>query len=704
MAQGIDVRATSGRLQFRALLQDSAGAIVTSGTTNLRLYELQDGGTLESYDFNDNTFKTTALTTENLAMTHRTGNNGGTNTGIWTVDLTTLTGFVAGNIYFAWVTNAGASPVAQVREFQFGSAQGDLTVSGARLNVDVKAIDGSAVPASRLSAALTTGNGIDINLEQALDTTPTADTTGDALFNGARSLPNNVLPGANGGLPTVDASNQIVGIQGTINNFDEAAAAGGASTRLINTTSTASSTTTQIYLAAVPGTDADFDYDGMMLIIYDASNSNRPSVHTISNYEATDNVCDIEPDCRFTPANGDPVEVWAVADSSVAAALLAELAKVTTGFSAANPNNLNSYVKALASKVSTVPSGFGTYDPATDSLEVLRERLDLMAGAGFSTATDSLEAIRDAIDDLIAPVVAQAGGSAGVGFLSECVSLIRKATDEPSVDPKYTNSDLIEYIHSAFDQILSAINIDTDHPILCRFDVEVVNGTQEYVIPCTVGEIWRVAKIDETTRLPVWELWPSNEFTFSGYGFTIEGNILRFGTPQVTTETLQVLYLPNNEASIHTATCPNAGSTTTIEFEPSPTEGTYDIRPHAYLGYLVRLLQGTGAGQERLISAWDVDTSIATVRPNWTTAPDDDTVYEVLPQYSRLIKHLVSDYAACDVLSNEAKTVRRAEIERRIQRKMTALRNTLGKKVNRFGTRGPGVDTIDNQDLWPMLP
>lgn len=119
--RGVDIRETGDRLLFRALLQDSAGAIVTSGTTSLRLYELQSDGTLKSYDFNDNTFKTGALTTETASMTHRTGNNSTTNTGIFTYALTTLSGFTAGNIYIAHVTNTGAAPAVQAREFQFGS-------------------------------------------------------------------------------------------------------------------------------------------------------------------------------------------------------------------------------------------------------------------------------------------------------------------------------------------------------------------------------------------------------------------------------------------------------------------------------------------------------------------------------------------------------------------------------------------------------
>lgn len=123
--KGIDVRQTVDRLLFEALLVGSSGDKVVSGTTDLYLYEVQDDGILKSYDWNDNTFKTTALTTEKSSLTHRTGNNSTTNTGLWTKTLTTLTGFTIGAIYIVETYNSGAAPLWQARKFQFGSCEGD---------------------------------------------------------------------------------------------------------------------------------------------------------------------------------------------------------------------------------------------------------------------------------------------------------------------------------------------------------------------------------------------------------------------------------------------------------------------------------------------------------------------------------------------------------------------------------------------------
>ena len=125
--KGIDVRQTGNYLVFRAFLTAS-GAVLTTGTTTVELYELQSDGTLSSYDFSSNTFKTTALTTATASMTQRTGNNATTNTGVWTYALSTLTGFTNGAIYLALVRNSSADTPVQAREFQYGSEQGDLVV------------------------------------------------------------------------------------------------------------------------------------------------------------------------------------------------------------------------------------------------------------------------------------------------------------------------------------------------------------------------------------------------------------------------------------------------------------------------------------------------------------------------------------------------------------------------------------------------
>jgi hypothetical protein len=184
--QGVDIRQTGDRILFRAYLQDLYGNDLATGTANVRVYELQSDGTLKSYDWSSNTFKTGALTTENQALTHRTGNNGTTNTGLWSFALATLTGFTAGNIYIAKVIHS--TGVAQEREFQFGvsaafdpydAVRGGLTalpnavagaVNGLPLSFDAAGrTDIIQAAADKVSASVVPG-------------APTAGTLGEAFF------------------------------------------------------------------------------------------------------------------------------------------------------------------------------------------------------------------------------------------------------------------------------------------------------------------------------------------------------------------------------------------------------------------------------------------------------------------------------------------------------------------------------------------
>lgn len=127
--RGIDVRDIDTGMLFRGFLVDSTGAVVTSGTAYLSLFELQTDGTLKTFDWaattGQYTFKAAGMNAGGYrtAMTHVTGlqdSDAALNTGIWTKVLTTVTGFTAGRTYIFVVSHASASPAIQARQFQAG--------------------------------------------------------------------------------------------------------------------------------------------------------------------------------------------------------------------------------------------------------------------------------------------------------------------------------------------------------------------------------------------------------------------------------------------------------------------------------------------------------------------------------------------------------------------------------------------------------
>jgi hypothetical protein len=65
----------------------------------------------------------------------------------------------------------------------------------------------------------------------------------------------------------------------------------------------------------------------------------------------------------------------------------------------------------------------------------------------------------------------------------------------------------------------------------------------------------------------------------------------------------------------------------------------------AYIGSIVVITTGTGAGQARLISDYTGSSKLAAVSPNWTTTPDATSVYAIIP-VGRAIVDSTSDTGA----------------------------------------------------------
>lgn len=105
---GIDVRMSSNagasQLDFTCAIDDGADppAAQSAGTCTMMLAEVQDDMTLHTFDFSDNNFKSGAITTLTASVTHRTLNNGGTNSGVWTARVQTLTNFEINRQYLVF--------------------------------------------------------------------------------------------------------------------------------------------------------------------------------------------------------------------------------------------------------------------------------------------------------------------------------------------------------------------------------------------------------------------------------------------------------------------------------------------------------------------------------------------------------------------------------------------------------------------------
>lgn len=141
--RGIDVRQTSTRIVFRAVIYDSSGVLVTTGTTEIRIFRLEDDGTIDVYDWTADSFVATGSGTPDdedtmSAQNYRDSTGADLASGVWTKVLTNVGQFTKGQVYIVRVTNTGGSPASQFREFQFGATEGgqvEVTTEGNSLDV-----------------------------------------------------------------------------------------------------------------------------------------------------------------------------------------------------------------------------------------------------------------------------------------------------------------------------------------------------------------------------------------------------------------------------------------------------------------------------------------------------------------------------------------------------------------------------------------
>ena len=77
-------------------------------------------------------------------------------------------------------------------------------------------------------------------------------------------------------------------------------------------------------------------------------------------------------------------------------------------------------------------------------------------------------------------------------FLTNCIADVRRYTEEPVANAKYTDTILIRMIGQSYAHIINEINRCNSEPIVAKFDVTFVAETEEYVLPPLMGSIWAI--------------------------------------------------------------------------------------------------------------------------------------------------------------------------------------------------------------------
>lgn len=339
------------------------------------------------------------------------------------------------------------------------------------------------------------------------------------------------------------------------------------------------------------------------------------------------------------------------------------------------------------------------------------------------------------------------------GYLSRALQYVRVMAQEPALDEKYTDTDLVPLFRAALEQVLQDVYSNAVTPPLGRFTLSVTANQATYKLPAICQEVHRISSIASESGLARWEVIPRSKYSSAGAGVLFDGSQdIRFVPTPTVTEDYQVEYVPGGNIALHQNVCalgtgPASSSlmtSTTIRLSHATNSGwflgEFDRRPNAYTGMRLRLL-GTvndlvpGALttpwmpiQERMISSYNLYSSAtATVDPqfdssllssstwaNWVgvdpiTLPHNPGVtttyfvYEIVPDLDPAIMWLAAIETAIQLVTIERRLDKIPVLTKMFQDKLRAARLRWAN----FQMRSPGgfeTDTVDRHDLedwWP---
>ena len=262
------------------------------------------------------------------------------------------------------------------------------------------------------------------------------------------------------------------------------------------------------------------------------------------------------------------------------------------------------------------------------------------AGANFTPASGSVAFTKDIATSLVA-----AGSASDYtdSMLVRMISQVRKWTDEPKLDSKYTDSYIIGRAENAFALVLGEKRRQEQDPVVATVEVSITSGTKVYQLPAMMGPVVAVYYVDQNSDYGL-KLFYSRfgSHNVLGKGIWVEGHTLHVQAGySYVDQPIQVEFWPNGCARLHTGTCTLNADGDEATFGATPYLGEMDRAVNAYAGSICRMFKVTGSTvvgnviQEIPIKSFNAVTRVAVLQQALDPIPttDDGSIfYEIAHQ------------------------------------------------------------------------
>ena len=265
-------------------------------------------------------------------------------------------------------------------------------------------------------------------------------------------------------------------------------------------------------------------------------------------------------------------------------------------------------------------------------------------------------------------------------FLPRMIAEVRDNLDEPGLQEKYSDAQLIVKLEQAYSHILGEINRNAQNPIVGRYILTYHSGTSVYNIPHHIGSIYAI--YDESDDGG--KLFYASKGRLNPYGrvLSVEGTTIKIQSNAVSDGAeLTVEFVPLGTARLHigygeASTLVNTDKTT-VTLDAGPEVGTLDRYADAYVGSVLRIIYNSAGyiSEERVITAYDNTTRVATLETALTgDYSSGNLYYEIAPSINEGMDHVIGLYTSMWIASVEGHTTRASQIRKMYANAIRSLR------------------------------
>lgn len=308
-----------------------------------------------------------------------------------------------------------------------------------------------------------------------------------------------------------------------------------------------------------------------------------------------------------------------------------------------------------------------------------------------------------------AEAIAVGTSASDYSFLTRMIAMVYSLSDEPQINNKYTDNDIIQKIQEEYVLALQRVNRSAKNKMLVTWSFTASSTTSRYMLPPTVGivkAVYTKAGLNGSTspRFFFYEHQP--EAAYPGQ-MSLEGHTLKFNYadyPEMfrVSDTVYVDYIPSGVCDLFEQAVTTYSATTVTVPVATPVQGAVDRRPNAYLGATLRVIQDANnvQTQERVITsqAFSGTNLVLTFEPALDPVPESSSIQvEVKPPMPLNMDSLIATGVAYRIVDREGSAGRAQALEADYNTKLGDLIQT----VNQFNVMN-GPNTSRRTMLNPL--